>query len=136
MRNQLVQVNSCALFEQGAIVYECTACGEGGTEWTGSLFDCASNGIILRHGQFEDGSASGARGECNNGAVTALTAHSIGVLRENNTNCYISQLNISMNTDINNKTVTCIHVYGPGETVVDTKTIGYISAGRSNVLLT
>ena len=129
MRNQLVQVNSCTLFEQRAIAYECTVCGEGGTEWTGSLFDqCVSNGIILRHGKFEDGSASGSRGECNNGAVTA---HSIGVYRENNTNCYISQLNISMIADINNKTVTCIHIFGSlNETVVDTTAIGYISAGN------
>ena len=128
MRNQLVQVNSCTLLEQRAIAYECTVCGEGVTLWTGSLFDCASNGIILRHRLFEGGSASGARGECNNGAVTA---HSIGVLRENNTNCYISQLNISMNTDRNNKTVTCIHISGPlNETVVDTTAIGYIYAGN------
>ena len=126
-----MQVNSCTLLEQEAIAYQCTVCGEGGTVWTGSLFDCTSNGIILRHRLLENGSASGARGECNNRAVTA---HSIGVLRENNTNCYVSQLHISMNTDINNKTVTCLHTFGPNETVVDTTNVGYISAG--NVLLT
>ena len=107
------------------LTYECTVCGEGVTVWTGSLFDCTSNDIILRHRLLENGSASGTRGECNNGAVTA---HNIGVLRENNTNCYISQLNISMmNTDISNKTVTCLHAFGPNETVVDTTTIHSIN---------
>ena len=122
-----MQVNNCALLEQEAIAYECTVCGEGATIWTGSLFDCTSNDIILSHRLFEDGSVSGARGECNNGAVTA---QGIGVSRENNTNCYVSQLHISMNTDINNKTVACIHDFNATATVVDTTTIGYISAGN------
>ena len=121
-------MNSCTLLEQEAIAYQCTVCGEGATLWTGSLLNCNSNYLILSHRLFEDGSASGARRECNNGAVTA---RSVGVLRGNSTvNCYISQLHISMNTDINNKTVTCIHAFGPSETVVDTMTIGYISAGN------
>ena len=133
VRSQLVQVNSCTLLEQEAIAYECTVCGEGATIWTGSLFNCTSNEIILSHRLLEGGSASGARGDCNNGAVTA---HSIGVLRENNINCYISQLQISMNTDINNKTVTCTYVYGlASETVIDTASIGYISGKlqRNNI---
>ena len=127
VRSQLVQVNSCTLLEQEIIAYQCTVCGEGATVWNGSLFDCTSDEIILSHRLFEYGSASGARGECNNGAVSAL---SIGVLRENNTNYYISQLNISMNAAINNKTVTCLHISCPNATVVDTTDIGYIYAGN------
>ena len=117
-----MQVNSCTLLEQEAIAYQCTVCGEGATVWTGSLFDCTSNDILLSHRLFED--ESGTRRECNNGAVTA---HSVEVLRENDTDCYISQLNISMNTDINNKTVTCLHAFGLNETVVDTASVGYMS---------
>ena len=123
-RSQLV-VKRCTLFEQERIAYECTVCGEGVTVWTGSLFNCTINDIILSHRLLENGSVSGTRGECNNGAVSA---HSIGVSRENSTNCYISQLCISMITcDMNNRTVTCLHAFGANETVVDTMTLDYIS---------
>ena len=117
-----MQLNSCTLLEQEVIAYQCTVCGEGVTVWTGSLFNCTSNNIILSHRLFED--ESGTTRECNNGAVTA---HSVGVLRENDTDCYISQLVISKNTDINNKTVTCLRSAGGNETVIDTASVGHIS---------
>ena len=119
INSELLQITKC-ICPGHTLTYECTVCGEGATVWNGDLFNCTSNDIILSHRVFED--ESGTRRECNNGAVTA---HSDGVLRENNTNCYISQLHISMNADINNKTVTCSHTSGPNETVVDTKAVDF-----------
>lgn len=103
------------------IIYECTACGKGATLWNGSLFDCAGDEIILRHSLFGNESGS-AIGECNNGAVTA---YSTGIESTNNSSCYSSQLNISMNSDINNKTVTCVHVDGTKETHINTSTVSF-----------
>ena len=97
-------------------------CGEGATRWTGTLFNCRTpGGILLRHTKFENDNAAG---ECNNGS---LVAHSTGVVYTNNSRCFVSQLNISMNTFINNKTVTCSHVYDTRETVVNTSTIDVTS---------
>ena len=100
--------------------------------WTGSIFNCTSGEITLRHHQFGSGSNSGAAGECNDGAVTA---HSVGVVSANNTDCYISQLNVTSTThftDINNKTVTCLHVIDTCETVVDTRKYMFITGSNNN----
>ena len=117
INSELLQITEC-ICPGHELIYQCTVCGEGVTVWTGSLFNCTSNNIILSHRLFED--EFGTTRECNNGAVTA---HSVGVLRENDTDCYISQLVISKNTDINNKTVTCLRSAGGNETVIDTKTV-------------
>ena len=117
INSELLQITEC-ICPGHELIYQCTVCGDGATVWTGSFFNCANNDIVLSHRLFEDESRT--RRECNNGAVTA---HSIGVLRENATNCYISQLVISLNAAINNKTVTCLHSAGGTEIVVDTKTV-------------
>ena len=88
--------------------------------WTGSLFDCPSGVIILRHTAFsrEDGSESS--GECNNGA---LTARGIGVITTNSTPCFVSQLRFSANILIeNNSTIECVRDDGISETIVDMTT--------------
>ena len=102
------------------MAYECTVCGEGATVWTGNLFECASNEIILRHGGFE----SGITGECNRGAVTVA---GIGILERdaNSSRCFRSLLNISANTPTNNKTITCLHVDGINAAVIDTLSISF-----------
>ena len=107
----------CAGYE---VIYQCTACGAVATVWSGSLLQDAcifSTIIILRHSQFESGSATG---ECGNGAVIA---RSIGVLDVNGSRCYSSQLSVIVNSAMNNKTVTCLHDYGISETVIDTLNI-------------
>ena len=95
------------------MTYQCIICGEGATEWTGSLFDCVGNRITLRHGQFE----SGITRECNDGAVVAS---STGVMdTANGSRCYVSQLSFIANSDHNNKTVTCLHVSITNVTIID-----------------
>ena len=90
------------------------------------MFDCIGDKIILRHSRFLNESAVG--GECNNGAVVA---QSIGVDADTDSErkCFSSQLNISTNMDMNNKTVVCLHddATGNGTSVINTSTIIFIT---------
>jgi hypothetical protein len=101
--------------------------------WTGNLFECASNEIILRHGSFE----SGITGECNSGAVTAS---SIGILERDvhvnsSSRCFRSLLYISANTHINNRTIACLHVDDINEAVIDTLSIGFTTGARKSKIV-
>ena len=114
--NTLVQLGDIVCPGQ-EVIYECTICGDGATVWTGSLFDCTSGDITLRHSGFEGGLATG---ECNNGA---LIARSTRIITINSTSCFISQLKFSASLDLvieSNSTVECFHVDGKNETIVDT----------------
>ena len=129
-RNELVQLNDCNCPGQNLIlIYECTVCGEGATEWKGSLFDCPNRNIILRHGQFGDDSITG---ECHssNGTVM-LTAQSIGPGElDINTNgfCYTSQLRLqNVTADDNNKTVACNLVDEQSERAIGNITVTVIT---------
>ena len=79
--------------------YTCTTVGTGNTRWGGTLFDCPSNVIVLRHERFTSGPVVGV---CNGGAVRA---QSVGV----EDNCYTSQLTFIVDPSFNNKTVVCTH---------------------------
>ena len=114
--NQLTQLYDCVCPGEN-LIYECTVCGEGATVWTGSAFFCTGNEIILRHSEY--GSISG---ECNDGAVAA---QSIEVTDSQNGQCYSSQLDISLNSVKENKTVECLYVAGVNETLVDTYTVRF-----------
>ena len=113
--SELIQLNDC-ICPGGEVLFECTVCGGAATVWTGNLFEseCAYASIVLRHSVFEYyGSSSG---ECNNGAVIA---RSIGALDVNGSRCYSSQLTVTINIEMNNKTVTCVYNNGTTEAVVD-----------------
>lgn len=96
------------------LTYTCTAVGTGNTLWTGTAFDCATNGIILRHERFAQ--LGGAVGECNNGAIDG---QSVGV--ENN--CYTSEIAVTVSATFNNKTIQCIHNSGSGIITIGTSMI-------------
>ena len=85
------------------LTYTCTIVGSGNTIWSGSVFDCEAkmNEIILRHSQFD--MESGTFGNCNDGAIRT---RSIGVV---NNDCYSSQLNITVTSDMHGKTIRCSH---------------------------
>ena len=85
------------------LMYVCNIIGGGNTIWSGTAFYCPSksNETILRHSQFN--SESGTFGSCNDRAV--IMARSLGVTN----NCYSSQLNITVTSDMNNKTIQCAH---------------------------
>ena len=83
------------------LTYECDIAGAGNTIWNGTAFYCPlkSNEIILRHSQFRTGTS----GSCND--RTLIEVQSLGVIN----NCFSSQLNITITSDLNNKTIRCSH---------------------------
>ena len=116
--SKLVEVSDCICPGRESVVYECTVCGNAATIWTGSLFDCIGDEILLRHRSYE----SGTVGQCNDGRVTA---YSTGVSEVNGSHsvCYSSQLRILVENDDSNKTVTCLADDGSAETVIGTVSI-------------
>ena len=84
-------------------VYECTAVGNGFTQWSGSAFDCQGLGdeIFLSHNDFNHG----VRKECNNGAIIGRT------LRVNGS-CYTSQLTVNTSASLNGTTIECTYDTG------------------------
>ena len=72
------------------------------TVWEGTAFRCQANSdeIALRHSQFTNQNQPES-GDCNGGS---LVAYAIGVEEQN---CYISQLNVTVNTRLNGTTVVC-----------------------------
>ena len=84
-------------------VFECTAVGDGFTQWSGSAFDCEGlgNEIFLSHNDFN----RGIRKECNNGAIVGRN------LRVNGS-CYTSQLTVNISTNVNGKAVECTYDSG------------------------
>ena len=116
-----MQLNDCVCLGH-EVTYECTVCGEGATVWTGSLFDCTSGEIVLRHRDFN---SSLTHGICNNKTVDATDVTII-----NGSECYTSQLRFVINHDQINKTVTCLH-----DRVVN-NTVTQITVGEISVTVT
>ena len=85
------------------LTYTCTIYGRGNTIWSGSAFDCETkmNEIILRHSQFNK--SAGSSGNCNDGAITAQSLSAV-----NNTR-FSSQLQVTVDLEMNNKTIQCAH---------------------------
>jgi hypothetical protein len=83
--------------------YVCDITGAGNTIWNGTAFYCPSksNETILRHSQFS--TVSGTSGSCND--RTVIRARSLGV----SNNCFSSQLNITVTSDMNDTTIRCSH---------------------------
>ena len=90
-----VITNHCAC-PGDQLTFKCTADGGVATVWHRSAFDCE---IILRHSRYS--SERGAAGSCSDGDILA---QSIGVV---NNNHFISQLNVTVSTDMHNKTIEC-----------------------------
>ena len=97
----MIPINTQCACPGDILTYTCTAVGGGTTLWGGTAFKCGrSNEIALRHSRFASG---GINGTCNNGAILG---QNIGV---QDNNCFISQLNITVDAEFNNKTVYCVH---------------------------
>ena len=96
--NELISPSGCSCPED-QLTLDCSVQGGVATVWQGSAFDCASNQIILLHNKFSDWQ-SPAGGECNGGKIVA---HSIGEFN----NTYVSQLNVTVTEDMNNRTIEC-----------------------------
>ena len=85
------------------------------TVWRGSAFDCRNNDISLINSRFESGTATG---ECNNGSIVGQSI-----------NCYTSQLNITVSSDMIGKNIECVHDNST-ETIIGTLTIA--TAGETS----
>ena len=94
--------------------YECAVVGNGITVWHGSAFDCSGNEISLIHILYNsiESHVICAYGECNNGAIVAK-----GIRIENGT--YISQLNVSISTDMIGRSIECFE-----DTIYSTLLVG------------
>ena len=70
--------------------------------------------ITLRHSQFK---FSGSEyDECSNGNIAGRSLY-------NESNCYTSQLNLTISADFNNKTVMCIHNSQTGMNILGVSTL-------------
>ena len=109
------------------LTYICNVTGGGTTLWGGSAFNCpsTSNEIRLRHSQFS--LAQGTSGSCNN---EAMRARSIGVT---NTVCYISELDVTVSSNFNNRIIRCNHDSGLVERVIGMSTLTVVS-GKNGLL--
>ena len=102
-------------------MYTCTTVGAGATVWSGSAFQCpSSDRITLLHSEFI--TQSGASGTCNNGVITG---HSLRVVNNN----FVSQLNVTVSSSFDGKSIQCSHDNGVTITVTGTRTIS-IATGK------
>ena len=94
--------------------------GGGSTQWGGTAFNCpdTSNKIILSHTFY---ATEGINGACNNGAIIG---RSLGVI---NGNCYISQLNVTVQKATSSLRVVCTHNSDSGPIPVDGSSITAVS---------
>ena len=78
--------------------YTCTIDSGNTTIWGGSAFDCTTTGneIKLIHHNFINWTS----GKCNNGAILGEIVNVDGTH-------FTSQLNVTISSELNNKTVTC-----------------------------
>ena len=99
-KNQLIIPENAACACPGEVlIYNCTVIDtmSGATIWNGSAFDCASNNVILRH---DNSFSEGTSRICSGGAI-------VGQSLDVNGTCYTSQLNVTVDSTFNNKTVMC-----------------------------
>ena len=95
------------------------------TRWKGSLIECPLDVITLRHSQFGSNQAIET---CNNGDISG---YGIGVVN----NCYLSQLNVTVRENFNNKTVQCILNSNEGTRIIG-KSILSVTSGKAMDIVT
>ena len=115
------QVTSCP---GELLTIECAIMGSGTTVWQGTAFQCDGNNfnfIALRHSQFRGSDKPEL--SCNNGAIIA---QAIGVVNDS----YISQLNVTVSSELDNTTVECWHDYNLTTTVIKSNNIIVLPKGN------
>ena len=94
-------ISTDCLCSGDTVTFECIAVGPGITLWQGSAFmNCESNNIVLLHSQFL--SSMGTSGTCNDGAI-------IGWSLTVDNNCFISRLNVTMSTELQDRYIECVY---------------------------
>ena len=117
----IVPSNSGSVCPGDVLTYICTARGPGNTLWKGSAFHCSStqNEIILQHSRYD--SPGGTTRYCNDRAIVGQS------IRVENNDCYISQLNVTISSDMNNKTIECAHTNTTGLNTISVHTLSILS---------
>ena len=90
----------CGICPGSTVSYTCTVPGRVSTIWQGSAIHCTGNRITLLHSRFVTGTSSG----CPGGTVVAQSLYFNGLH-----NRYTSLLNITPNSELNNKTIECLY---------------------------
>ena len=113
--SRLILLNDCTCSMAGhTLTYECVVVGGGTTVWQGSALNCLSDTrFLLRHSQFDSGITDK---ECNNGSIVA---RSVRVVDDS----YISQLNVTVRPEMNNKTVECLYDDGTMTALIGISTV-------------
>ena len=112
-------INNCTC-EGHVQIYECSVIGYGATIWRGSALDCSSstNEIVILRSDSVNRSIT-----CNNGEI-----YIVGHLVRRENNSYVSQLSVSVSSEVIGRNISCYHEVG-----IDTIEIGTsqleISAG-------
>ena len=106
---------------------ECTVVGRsvGTTVWRGTAFDqCTNDELNLLHSQF---GTQAQTLKCNNGSIIVQG-------RRVEEGCYISELTVTVTSDMIGKTVQCIYYDVNREVSIGTLTINY-STGKLTVIV-
>ena len=111
------------------MTFTCSIVGGGNTIWNGTAFNCPSgnsvsnNQIFLRHSAF----AMMTGGMCNDGAIVGES-----VSFDSEVTRYTSRLNITVNSDVVGKNISCIYddtTHGM-EILIGTAAIELTSGGK------
>ena len=103
-------------------MFECTVTGKGSTVWSGTVFDCI-NEILLLHSRFENSSVYAS---CNNDAVVGRSLYVKHHQR------YTSQLNVTVNFTLIGKNIECVYDNGTDAHVVGSHTLSHNDLTCSN----
>lgn len=123
-QNELTIKSSCTCSGYNK-VFDCSIVGEGTTVWQGSVFDCSTNDISLRHTNIASGVAIGV---CNDGAIVG---RGIAV----NGSCYTSQLTVNVNSAMDGRTVECVYDDGASTNTIGTTVLTLTSACKLYVYI-
>ena len=99
------------------LIYECSIAGGGVTVWKGTAFDCHDqrNEVSFLHSRF-NGSL-----RCS-GADRELVARTLSV----ESNCYSSQLNVTVSSNLNGTSVKCVYDNGTDEIEIGSENVNII----------
>ena len=127
VEGELISPSGCSC-PGDQLTFDCSVQSGVATVWQGSAFDCISRSIILLHSRFSEQSLP-AGGECNDGNIIA---YSIGEFNHT----FISQLNVTVTMNMNNKTIECAVEY-PNRTQLNSgKSTVKIATGTVIIIIT
>ena len=118
LKDGLVELSGC-ICPGNTLTYECTVMGGpgGATVWRGTALNCtmSDHEIVLLHSRFE--SDTGTLRMCSNGAIVGRS------LRVENNGGYISQLNVTVSSDMIGESIECAHDHDGATDMIRSSTL-------------